>query len=157
MSAMKMDFICKDSPEKDARAPNADADDNGASPSPVRSTTPNAANLSALLNSSHDSDVDMGDADSMEEEEIVGLSSSMAPPPMNGSGRNERTTLKTTQPIPATMAVVVVEEAPANFTEDEDISEKNGGLSDNEDSEDEQAEFAAWQDVDLNPAVDLVR
>ncbi|RLN47793.1 hypothetical protein BBJ29_007250 [Phytophthora kernoviae] len=29
-------------------------------------------------------------------------------------------------------------------------------ISDNEDSEDEQLEHAAWQDVDLNPAVDLV-
>ncbi|KAK1946039.1 hypothetical protein P3T76_003087 [Phytophthora citrophthora] len=30
------------------------------------------------------------------------------------------------------------------------------GVSDNEDSEDEQLEHAAWQDVDLNPAVELV-
>ncbi|RMX62878.1 hypothetical protein DD238_007195 [Peronospora effusa] len=30
------------------------------------------------------------------------------------------------------------------------------GISDNENSEDEQLEYAAWQDVDLNPAVELV-
>lgn len=143
MSAMKMDFICKDSPEKDARAPPAVSTDGDAmSPSPARSTTSNAAKLSALLNSSHDSDVEM---DAEPEEEAVRVS--MAPP-MNGSEANGKT-LKTQS--------VAMEEAPANFTEDEDISEKNGGLSDNEDSEDEQAEFAAWQDVDLNPAVDLVR
>lgn len=145
MSAMKMDFICKDSPEKDGRAPPAvSADGDAMSPSSARLTTPNAAKLSALLNSSHDSDVEM-DAEPMEEEEAVRVS--MAPP-MNGSEANGKT-LKTQS--------VTMEEAPANFTEDEDISEKNGGLSDNEDSEDEQGEFAAWQDVDLNPAVDLVR
>ncbi|CEG38759.1 ptype atpase [Plasmopara halstedii] len=33
---------------------------------------------------------------------------------------------------------------------------EEGGVSDNEDSEDEQLEHAAWQDVDLNPAVELV-
>uniref|UniRef100_M4C0Y5 Homeobox domain-containing protein n=1 Tax=Hyaloperonospora arabidopsidis (strain Emoy2) TaxID=559515 RepID=M4C0Y5_HYAAE len=33
---------------------------------------------------------------------------------------------------------------------------EDAGVSDNEDSEDEQLEHAAWQDVDLNPAVDLV-
>ncbi|TDH67037.1 hypothetical protein CCR75_008228 [Bremia lactucae] len=33
---------------------------------------------------------------------------------------------------------------------------EDGGLSDNEDSEDEQLEHAAWQDVDINPAVELV-
>ncbi|KAG3019283.1 hypothetical protein PC128_g15188 [Phytophthora cactorum] len=36
------------------------------------------------------------------------------------------------------------------------VEPEEGGVSDNEDSEDEQLEHAAWQDVDLNPAVELV-
>ncbi|KAF1792427.1 Homeodomain-like [Phytophthora cactorum] len=36
------------------------------------------------------------------------------------------------------------------------VEPEDGGVSDNEDSEDEQLEHAAWQDVDLNPAVELV-
>lgn len=35
-------------------------------------------------------------------------------------------------------------------------AEHADGVSDHEDSEDEQLEHAAWQDVDLNPAVELV-
>ncbi|ETK91392.1 hypothetical protein F441_05153 [Phytophthora nicotianae CJ01A1] len=36
------------------------------------------------------------------------------------------------------------------------VEPEDAGVSDNEDSEDEQLEHAAWQDVDLNPAVELV-
>lgn len=95
---MKMDFICKESPEKE---------------------TP--ARLSALL---HGADVDMDGA---------------------SSGRNT--------PDPA--AAAPRSETPTHWT-DRDGADRNG-VSDDENSEDEQAEHAAWQDVDLNPAVDLVR
>jgi hypothetical protein len=106
MSAMKMDFICKESPEKEGPAPVA------------------AARLSALLNGARDSDVDMDGA---------------------SSGRNT--------PDPA--AAALRSETPTHWT-DRDGADRNG-VSDDENSEDDQAEHAAWQDVDLNPAVDLVR
>eukprot|EP00644_Phytophthora_capsici_P009760 jgi/Phyca11/508535/fgenesh2_kg.PHYCAscaffold_35_\ len=47
------------------------------------------------------------------------------------------------------MDFIIAKEPPQ--AEPEDV-----GISDNEDSEDEQLEHAAWQDVDLNPAVELV-
>lgn len=114
MSAMKMDFICKESPEKDGGGLDA------------RPPPPSVAKLSALLNSTRDSDVDMDSA---------------------SSGRN------TPDPA-AAQPVAPRSETPTHWT-DRDGADKNG-VSDNENSEDEQAEHAAWQDVDLNPAVDLV-
>lgn len=47
---------------------------------------------------------------------------------------------------------LAVAPSPVNDTDGE-----RNGLSDHENSEDEQAEYAPWQDVDLNPAVDMVR
>ena len=40
--------------------------------------------------------------------------------------------------------------------EPQPLETEDVGISDNENSEDEQLEHAAWQDVDLNPAVELV-
>lgn len=120
MSAMKMAFITShESPEKEETPPPAAAS--------------NAAKLSALLNSTRDSDVDMesGSSGRNTPEEMSALRASVG------------------------LATLAGGETPTNQT-DRDMSEKYG-MSDNENSEDEQAEHAAWQDVDLNPAVDLVR
>uniref|UniRef100_K3WMI7 Homeobox domain-containing protein n=1 Tax=Globisporangium ultimum (strain ATCC 200006 / CBS 805.95 / DAOM BR144) TaxID=431595 RepID=K3WMI7_GLOUD len=156
MSAMKMDFICKDSPEKEANG----ASEVASAPTPQvsspakQSTTPNAAKLSALLNSSHDSDVDM-DAEQEHERMDINVRQDNHKPQPPSSFEHAHEDGDNSVTVSTSAIEATAEDTPANQT-DEDISEKNGGLSDNEDSEDEQAEYAAWQDVDLNPAVDLV-
>ncbi|RLN76241.1 hypothetical protein BBJ28_00016645 [Nothophytophthora sp. Chile5] len=104
MSAMKMDFICKESP------PEVEAARPAPSPtaSPGSKPPSGATKMSALLNSSRDSDGE-------------------------------------TDPLPSPPL------ASASHTDAD-----RDGASDNEDSEDEQQEHAAWQDVELNPAVELV-
>lgn len=147
-----MDFICKDSPEKESSNANASMPTPDVVSPQQKSTTPNAAKLSALLNGSRDSDVEMdaeNENEPMDEDENEDDDTRSTSDPANGVDRRVAAASSSSLPV-------VVEDSPANQT-DEDISDKNGGLSDNEDSEDEQAEYAAWQDVDLNPAVDLVR
>lgn len=87
-SMMKMEFICEESPTKDA--------------SPLKAT---------------------------EDERME-----------NGASRPQR---------------LAIAPSPGNETSMTD-GERNG-QSDHENSEEEQAEYAPWQDVDLNPAVDMVR
>ncbi|TMW62634.1 hypothetical protein Poli38472_005252 [Pythium oligandrum] len=98
-----------------------------------RQTNANAnAKLSALLNrASHgDSDVEMHDATERNGTDEQGA----APPRKKAKTEGE----------------AVNEQAGAHA--DGDVN----GLSDNENSEDEQVEYAPWEEVDLNPAVDLV-
>ncbi|KAF1331356.1 hypothetical protein FI667_g4423, partial [Globisporangium splendens] len=151
-----MDFICKDSPEKEANGANEASAPIPQVTSPAKqSTTPNAAKLSALLNSSHDSDVDM-DAEQENERMDIDVRDDNRKPHPPSSFEPAHGDSDNSEAVAVRSAVEATpEDTPANQT-DEDISEKNDDLSDNEDSEDEQAEYVAWQDVDLNPAVDLL-
>ncbi|KAJ0412496.1 hypothetical protein ATCC90586_006863 [Pythium insidiosum] len=124
MSAMKMEFICKDSPEtKPTAAP--------ATSNPNANPNPNAnAKLSVLLNRSTslgDSEPERMESDDLARAEAAG-------PP--------RKKAKT---------------APADSTPADSTPHTDGDdLSDHENSEEEQVEYAPWEDVDLNPAVDVV-
>jgi hypothetical protein len=152
MSAMKMDFICKDSPEtKPAPPPNANA------------------KLSNLLNSAAPLDESEGDDDRVDEEDVgheseEGTPSPPPPPPSSSflPPHNAQVNARGVVLPPLKkmkLATPTMASEPVHYIEQHqaDVMDAANGVSDNENSEDEQVEYAPWDDIDLNPAVDLVR
>lgn len=97
-------------------------------PSPTRAVKANAnAKLSNLLNDPMDDVVHTN-------------GSAMQPPPLKKTKTNAAVAVVTTQPVEPVA----------------DTTDAANGLSDNENSEDEQVEYAPWDDIDLNPAVEVL-
>jgi hypothetical protein len=155
MSAMNMDFICKDSPEtKPAPPPNANA------------KLSNLLNSAAALDDSDEDDdrVEVEEEDaaaSNESDEAMHQPPSPPPPPSlppQANGRGivlpplKKMKLAAPSPHMASEPVPQYHDLP-----EADAMDASNGVSDNENSEDEQVEYAPWEDIDLNPAVDLVR